>query len=142
MAKIEFIGESEVKHIVEEILKKHGALFDGFDIDKILFIRTMKKRGKGCGIKVYNVKYPYIIRFSEVYVFEVFDDLFATLTPKQKNLAVFHSMSQVPTGGFDPEAKAYGKRKRPDITMFMTEFAASGGVPNWLENPGAHDPLE
>ena len=26
--------------------------------------------------------------------------------------------------------------------MYFMEFAASGGVPNWMENPAAVDPLE
>ena len=61
---------------------------------------------------------------------------------KRRNLAVFHIMCAFPEGAFDEESANYGKLKQPDIKMFMTEYAACGGVPNWMENPAAKDPME
>jgi hypothetical protein len=51
-------------------------------------------------------------------------------------------MCAIPNGGFDEQSKMYGKIRQPDFKMFMQEFAASGGVPNWEENPAAKDPME
>jgi hypothetical protein len=64
------------------------------------------------------------------------------MTPKQKNLAVFHIMCAIPEDGFTESANHYGKKIKPEISMYMREFAASGGVPNWMENPAAVDPME
>jgi hypothetical protein len=51
-------------------------------------------------------------------------------------------MCAVPDGGFSTDSKNYWKKLKPDIEMYLREFAASGGVPNWMENPDAADPME
>jgi hypothetical protein len=51
-------------------------------------------------------------------------------------------MCAIPSGGFDPESEFFARKVKPDIQMFMLEYAACGGVPNWQENPAAVDPME
>jgi hypothetical protein len=63
------------------------------------------------------------------------------LDQKQKNLAVFHVMCMIPEDGFDPESRHFAKKRPYEIEMYMDEYAACGGVPNWMENPDAKDPL-
>jgi hypothetical protein len=79
---------------------------------------------------------------SKVYIAESTDGVWKKLDQKRKNLSVFRIMCAIPQGGFDEQSKAYGKIKKPDIQMFTMEFAASGGVPNWEENPAAKDPMD
>lgn len=144
MAKfVDFYSDREVQDIIEAFLEKFPTMFEGFDATKIGFVTT-KKKGKKTGpaLKLHKVAYPQNVWLSKAYIVEASEAAWKRLDPKKKNLSVFRTMCAIPMGGFDEQSKAYGKVLKPDIQMFMREFAASGGVPNWEENPAAKDPME
>jgi hypothetical protein len=126
---------------MERYLNKFAMVFDGFDLDAIGFVMTKKKKSTEA-IKLRTVAYPHYVFSNKTYIVEVFEKLWAEMNSKQKNLAVFHTMCAVPDGGFDPACKYYGKKVRPEIVMYRLEYAATGGVPNWMENDEARDPME
>jgi hypothetical protein len=131
----------EVTDIMEKILERFPTVFPGFDVNKIGSIHAHDKESKK-PIKLTAVKFPYDVYCEKTYICSVSDGTWKDLTQKQKNLAVFHIMCSIPEGGFDSESNKYGRVLRPDIQVFSEEFAVSGGVPNWMENPDATDPME
>ena len=131
----------EVKDVVERYLVRFSEMFEGFDADRIGFLLTLKKKSK-VPIKVHAVSYPMNVWVEHAYVFETFETWWKIMNQKQRNLAVFKAMCSIPDGGFDEKSKHYAKVLKPEIQMFMREFAASGGIPNWMENPAALDPME
>ena len=138
----DYESETEVRDIMERFLERFPGMFEGFDTSKIGFVMTAKKKSK-VPIKIHCVRYPIdVFCSSRVYVAEVFKQLWKTMDTKRKNMSVFRAMCEIPEGGFDESSKHYGKRLLPEIRMFMKEFAACGEVPNWMENPGAADPME
>lgn len=143
MAKFtEFYGDTEVKTIMTDFVARFPNVFKGFNIEQLNVIVTKKKKSRK-PIRLISVKYPMDVYILKPYIFEVFEVWWQRLSQKQKNLAVFHAMCGIPEGGFDEASQYYGKKVRPDIEMYLTEFAASGSIPNWLENDmSARDPME
>ena len=137
----DYCSDGQVKDIMEQFLGHFPEMFEGFDVEAICFITTKKKKSHR-PIKLRSVGYPFEAFLGKPYIVEMFDKKWATLDQKKKNLAVFHTMCAIPQGGFDNTSKQYAKRIKPEIEMFLREFAASGGVPNWMENPLAKDPME
>ena len=146
MAKfVDFYSDRDVQDIMEAYLERFPTMFEGFDTVKIGFVTTKKKNAKQDGkkaIKLHQVKYPHNVWLGKVYICEVLESPWKKLDSTKRNLAVFRTMCQVPTGAFDESSKMYGKTLKPDIQMFTREFAAAGGVPNWEENPAAKDPMK
>jgi len=141
MAKfVDYAGGREVQDVMEKFLEKFPQIFEGFDTDRIGFVLTKKKKSK-IPVRLVQVGYPMDVFTNKTYVVEAFEKWWATMDQKKKNLAVFHIMCAIPEGAFDEQSKNYGKKLQPEIKMYMKEFAASGGVPNWMENPDAEDPL-
>jgi hypothetical protein len=131
----------EVKQIVEAMTEHFSVIFEGFNPDGIDYICTKVKKKKRMPIKLHARTYPDIIFHSNPYIVEIFDMNWGEMDDTKKNLAVFHAMCGIPKGGFDSTTKEYAKKKQPDIKMYFMEFAASGGIPNWEDNPLAVDPL-
>lgn len=143
MAKfVDFYSDREVQDIMEAFLERFTTMFEGFDAAKIGFVTT-KKKGKKSGpaLKLHKVAYPHSVWLSKAYIVEAFEAAWKKLDQKKKNLSVFRIMCAIPMGGFDEQSKMYGKVLKPDINMFTREYAASGGVVNWEENPAAKDPM-
>jgi len=138
---VDYQSDKEVQDIMEKFLDKFPGMFEGFDPAKIGFVMTAKKKSKE-PIRLHCVPYPLDVFMSQVYVVEVFKSWWRKMDPKKKNLAVFRTMCAIPDGGFDEASKHFGKRLQPEIKMYMKEYAACGGVPNWMENPAAADPME
>ena len=134
-------SDKEIQDIMEKFLEKFPKMFEGFDVSKIGFVMTLKKKAKE-PIKLHKVGYPFDVWMSNVYMVESFETLWRRMDAKRKNLAVFKTMCAIPDGAFDEASKTYGKKLQPEIRMFMREYAACGGVPNWMENPLAADPME
>lgn len=142
MAKfVDYAGGREVQDIMEKFLEKFPQIFEGFDTSRIGFVMTKKKKAK-IPIRLVTVGYPLDVFTNKTYVIETFQAWWEKMDQKKRNLAVFHIMCAVPEGAFDEESKAYGKKLQPEIKMYMKEYAASGGIPNWMENPAAIDPLD
>ena len=142
MAKVtDYTVCPEVTDIMEAILKKFPTVFPGFDVNKIGCVHTASKKNPKKPIKITSVRYPYDVWIDKTYIVEVMEDTWQEMSDKQKNLAVFHIMCAIPDGAFDEQSKEYGKKKRPDYEMYAEEFAVTGGVPNWMENDEANDPL-
>ena len=137
----DYYSDGEVKDIMERIVEKFPNMFTGFDSDAFFFITTKKKKSAKA-IRLIPLAYPMEAAINKPYMVETYEARWKPMNPKQKNLAVFHIMCAIPEGGMDVGSKHYGKKVRPEITMYMREFAASGGVPNWMENPAAVDPME
>ena len=143
MAKfVDFYSDREVQDIMEAFVERFPTMFEGFDASKIGFVTT-KKKGKKTGpaLKLHKVAYPHNVWLSKAYIVEASEAAWKKASPKNKNLGVWRVMCAIPMGGFDEQSKMYGKILQPDIKMFMREFAATGGVPNWEENPAAKDPM-
>jgi len=143
MGKIpDWVVATDVADIMESMADHFSQMFEGFDVGGVDCIMTTVKRPKAKAVRLIARTYPDIIFHTDKpYIVEVFDQNWEKMTQTQKNLAVFHVMCAVPVGGFDPESEFYAKKVKPDIVMYMREFAASGGVPNWMENPMAQDPM-
>jgi hypothetical protein len=143
MAKFtEFYGDTEVKTIMTDFVVRFPNVFRGFNVEQLNVVVTKKKKSQK-PIRLISVKYPMDVYILKPYIFEVFEVWWQKLSQKQKNLAVFHAMCGIPEGGFDEASQYYGKKTRPDIVMYLTEFAAAGSIPNWLENDmEARDPME
>ena len=139
---VDWSSDNEVQGIMEKYLERFPGMFEGFDVSKMGFVRTQKKKAKE-PIKMHCVPHPIsVFCSSKVYIIEVFESLWKKMDVKRRNIAVFKEMCRVPDGGFDEGSKHYGKKLQPEIKMFMKEYAACGGVPNWMENPAAADPME
>ena len=121
----------EVADIMEGLIERFPTIFEGLDMERIGFVKTKNKKSDRA-IKVKGITYPTYVFTGKVYIVEVFDMVWKDLDQKRKNLAVFHILCALPVGAFDEESKNYGKVRKPEISMYMTEFAASGGVPNWM----------
>lgn len=142
MAKFtDFYSDPQVRTTMEKFISHFPGLFDGFDIDGINVVFTKKKKARKA-IRLVPVRYPYDVYIGKPYIVEVFETKWKDMDETRRNLAVFHTMCSIPSGGFDPTSTHYGKKARPDIEMYLVEFAASGGVPNWMENSAACDPLK
>lgn len=149
MAKeVDFYSDREAQDIMEAFLEKFPSMFDGFDVSKIGFVTKKAKKGKaksvsGHSLKLIKVPFPFSVWMpSKTYIVVGSESVWKHMDQKKKNLSVFRIMCAIPVGGFDEQSINYGKVMSPDIKMFMREFAASGGVPNWEENPEAKDPME
>jgi len=131
---------NEIIDLIERFLERFPAAFEGFDSGKVRAIITKRKRGR---MKLHAETYPRSV-FSPgfVYIFEAAEKTWKDMSDVQKRLEVFHVMCAIPRGGFDPTSKDFGRKLKPEIEMYMMEYAASGGVPNWAENPAAKDPLK
>jgi len=141
MAQPDWETCAEVTDIMEEFLEHFPQVFVGFDVNEIAAIKTKSKRSKK-PVRLVTITYPRTCVCDKVYIVEAFEDRWDDLDRRRKRLAVFHTMLQIPEGGFDPESKSYGKRRKPEYELFLEEYAAAGGVPNWMENPAAVDPIE
>lgn len=131
---------NEIIDIVERTVDRFPAIFDGFDPGKVRAVITKGKRGR---MKIHPNRFPFnIFTTGFVYIFEACGKTWEEMSDKQKRLEIFHVMCAIPRGGFDQTSKDYGRKLKPEIEMFLMEFAASGGVPNWTQNPSAKDPLE
>lgn len=138
---MDYYSDGEVKDIMEKFIERFPGMFEGFDVKHIGFVATKKKKSFK-PIKLRTVSYPLEVFVCKPYIVETFDAQWVKLDQKKKNLAVFHIMCAIPDGGFDPNSKHYGKKVKPEIEMYLREYAAAGGIPNWLENPAAVDPME
>jgi hypothetical protein len=138
----DYRSDSEVSDIMEGFVDKFPEVFDGFDVDGIRFIVTQKKKNPKEPVKLRAMTYPNEVFVGKPYIVEVFEDSWNKLNGKKKNLMVFRTMCAIPPNGFDPESKYYAKKVKPQIVMYDLEFAAAGGVPNWMENDLAVDPME
>jgi hypothetical protein len=137
----DYYSDPEVKAIMEKFIDHFSGMFDGFNVDGIHVLFTKKKRGRK-PIRLVPSRYPQDVFIGKPYIVEVFESWWNRMNPKQKNLAVFHVMCAIPEGGFDEQSSHYAKKVRPDVEMYLREFCAAGGVPNWLENDAALDPME
>jgi len=143
MAKVtDYNCSPEVNEIMVKMAEAFPKVFPGFDAQKIGCVHTNGKASSRKPLAIKSVKYPYDVYLDKVYIVEVAQETWAEMTDKQKRLAVFHTMCAVPEGAFDPQSKNYAGKKRPDYEMYAEEFAAAGGVPNWMENDEAADPLD
>lgn len=141
MRYTDYCSDGQVKSIMEQYLEHFPEMFEGFDVEAICFITTKKKKSPK-PVRLRPITYPVEAFLGKPYIVETMDKKWSSLDTKKKNLAVFHIMCSIPQGGFNPTSKQYAKRIKPEIEMFLREFAASGGVPNWMENPLAKDPME
>lgn len=137
----DYYSDGEVKDIMERFVKRFPGMFESFDTDKMFFITTKKKKSRK-PLKLRTLSYPSEVFAGRPYIVEAFEVAWKSLDQKKKNLAVFHVMCSIPDGGLSPDSKNYGKRLKPEIEMYLREFAASGGIPNWMENPDASDPMD
>jgi len=142
MAKfVDYEGGREIQDIIEKFIERFPQIFEGFDASRIGFVMTKKKKSK-VPIRLVPVGYPMDVFTNKTYLIESYKTLWEKMDQKKQNLAVFHVMCAIPEGAFDEQSKTYGKKLQPEIKMYMKEYAASGGVPNWMENPAAADPLD
>jgi hypothetical protein len=137
----DYYSDPEVKSIMERFIEHFPGMFEGFNVDNIQVVFTKKKKARR-PIRLIPVRYPQDVFIGKPYIIEVFEAWWEKMTPKQKNLAIFHVMCAVPEGGFDEQSSHYAKKVRPDVEMYLREYCAAGGVPNWLENDAAKDPME
>ena len=137
----DYHSDGEIKDIMERFIKRFPGMFEGFNVDKMFFITTKKKKSRK-PVKLRSLSYPVEVFAGRPYIVEAFETVWKSLDQKKKNLAVFHIMCSIPDGGFSEDSKNYGKKLKPEIEMYLREFAAAGGVPNWMENPDASDPME
>jgi hypothetical protein len=137
----DYQSDQEVRDIMERFLERFPGMFEGFDPSKMGFVMTAKKKSKE-PIKLHCVPYPLNVFCSHAYVVETFKTWWGRADAKKRNMAVFRTMCSVPDGGFDEMSKHFGKKLQPEIKMYMKEYAACGGVPNWMDNPAAIDPME
>ena len=127
-----------VNDMMEDIVSKYPTVFEGFDSNKVLVVFTKGKKSKTAA-KLHPVKYPYSTMIDKTYILEIYYEKWKDMPNKSRNLSLFHHMCSVPEGGFDESSKNYAGKRKPDYKMFAEEFAVTGGVPNWEENPEARD---
>lgn len=141
MAKYEaYCEDTEAKEIAKKLISKFPTLYGHINPDKIGFVMDLKKKSH-TPIKVSSVKFPDSIWNDNVYTFIVYQDCWATLETKQRNLGVAQALCSIHQDGFSEQATGYGKLVKPNINTYLEIFAMAGGVPNWLENNQAVDPL-
>lgn len=139
----DYKSDSEVKDIMEKFVDKFPQVFEGFRVDDICYIMTQKKKTRDkYPIKVHSIRYPFEALIGKPYIVEIFEEKWAPLSQKKKNLAVFRTMCAIPVGGFDPESKSYAKKVKPQYQVYGMEFAAAGGVLDWCEDDRARNPME
>lgn len=138
----DFFVNSSVVEIMGKLIKAFPSIFQGFDVLKIACVHTKDKRCARNPISIKAVPYPYSVWMTQTYICEVSDKTWIELTDRQKNLAVFHTMCAIPEGGFDEQSKNYARIRKPDYEIYSEEFAITGGIPNWMENEAAVDPLQ
>ena len=142
MPKFEdYRSDSEVSDIMGKFVEKYPAVFLGFDVGGIKFIVTQKKKSPEA-MKLRNIGYPMDVFVGASYLVEIFEVAWKELDQKRKNLMVFHIMCAFPDGAFDSASKFFGKKVKPQITMYELEYAVTKGVHNWRENDAVVDPLE
>lgn len=138
----EYVLDSEIADIMESLTDSFPEVFEGFRVDMIHTIKSLKKSAKQV-IKIARFGYPReVFAGGKPYIVEVFLPWWGDMSQKQKNLAVFHVMCAIPAGGFDEMSSNYGKMRQYDYRMFKEEFAVTGGVPDWWENDAARDPMD
>jgi len=120
----------EVSEIMHNMLGHYSNVFQGFDLGKVGFVHTKKKKSKRA-IKVHSVKYPVDVWCTKTYIVEVFDDKWGGMSEKKRSISVFRAMLAMPDGGFDEQSKNYGKIRKPDIEMYTEEYVVCGGKTNW-----------
>jgi len=136
-----YTAETDSKEIALKLIETYPQLFGHVNAEKIGWIRNLKKASK-IPIKVYKVSYPNSIWNDNVYIIEVFNDCWACLENNQKNLAVAQAMFSIHAEGFSENSQNYQKLVKPNISTYLEVFSLAGGVPNFLENASANDPLK
>lgn len=134
--------KEDVNEIMEKMVETFPKVFNDFESKQIFCVHTRDKYDSKKPIRIRSVKYPFDTLIDRTYIFEVADGTWNEMDNKRKNLAVFHAMCSIPEGAFDAESKNYAKIKKPDYEIYAEEFAVSGGIPNWMENDEAKDPIE
>jgi len=130
----------DVSIIIDRLVNKVKA-FSFFEREHVFYVTVRGKKYKK-PIRVISCKYPYYLTTTPyVYIFEVMGDVWSALSQKQKNLSVYHAMCGIPLGGFDPAGKDFARKLSVDYELYADEFDVAG-VPDWLENPDAIDPLD
>jgi len=138
--KIEWEVNQDVPLIVERLVSK-VKMFSAFESDRVFYLTVKGKKYKK-PIKVTSCRFPYnLVSDPYIYIFEVMGDVWAALSQKQKNLSVYHAMCSVAPGGFEPSSKDFARKLSYDYELYADEYEVAG-VPDWLENPEASDPLE
>lgn len=141
MAKYtDWTAAQDVKDLAEQIVEHFPGVFESFDSDSIYFIKTIGKSAD-FPIKVRTVSYPNQVFVGKPYIMEVFDKWWGSMDRRQQNIALFDAMCSFPEGGFDEQSKDYGKLRKPEVCMHLLTYAACGGVPNWMDNSAAVDPM-
>jgi len=135
-----YCEDTEVKEIAAKLIEKYPTLYGHITPDKIGFVMDLKSKSH-TPIKVKAVSFPDSIWNDNVYTFRVYQDCWSTLENKQRNLAVAQALCSLHVDGFSETATGYGKIIKPNINTYLEVFAMAGGVPNWLENNQAVDPL-
>ena len=139
---VDYTSSPEVKDIMLAFTERFPEMFDGFRIEGFNIVHTKKKKST-FPVKLHSVGYPaHVFSNGKPYIVEVYESWWQDMNQRQKNTAVFHLMCAIPDGGFDDQSKMYAKKLKPELCCYMLEFAATGGVPNWFENPDAKDPME
>ena len=138
--KYDWEQNQDVPVIVDRLANKVKA-FSFFEREHIFYVTVRGKKYKK-PIKVVSCRYPYYVTTTPyVYIFEIMGDVWTALSQKQKNLSVYHAMCSIPSGGFDPVSKDFARKLSVDYELYADEFEVAG-VPDWLENPDAVDPLD
>lgn len=138
---IDYEVRQDVTDIMEKMVEAFPQVFREFDTNQIFCVHTKGKSKDKKPIALKPVRYPYDVLIDRVYIAEVAGESWNEMDPKRRNLSVFHIMCSIPEGAFDPESKNYGKVKKPDYELYAEEFAVSGGIPDWMNNEDAKDPI-
>ncbi len=142
MAKvIDYTVQADVTDIMSRMIKSFPKIFNGFDVNLIGCVHTKNKAKSKKPLAIKSVRYPYDVWVEKTYIIEVADETWKEMDEKRKNIAVFRTMCAIPEGGFDAESKNYGRIKKPDYEMYAEEFAVVGGIPDWMDNDAAIDPM-
>lgn len=136
-----YCEDTEAKEIAGRLIAKFPEIFGHIEAERIGFVMDLKKKSS-VPIKVIPVRFPHSIWNDNVYIFVVYNDCWSTLEQKQRNLGVAEALCSIHKDGFAELSKGYGKTVRPEINTYLEVFAMAGGVPNWLDNVNAADPLE
>ena len=143
MAKVtDFTISGEVTDIMKRQIEKTPDIFPGMDVSKIGVTHNNMKTCSKEPLKVISVKYPTSAWVDKTYLIDVAQKTWEEMNERQKNTAVYHTMCYMSAeGSFDETSKNYAAKRKPDIQMFSEELAATGGIPNWMDNEDAKDPL-
>lgn len=131
----------DVTDIMEKMVEAFPQVFSEFDTNQIFCVHTKDKENEKKPITLKPVRYPFNVLIDRVYFAVVADKTWKEMDPKRRNLSVFHTMCSIPQGAFDTESKNYCKVKKPDYQLYAEEFAVSGGIPDWMNNEDAKDPI-